>query len=69
MTDLLSDTDTYLKINKDPIRRITVGLRSLLSRWKSKKYIDEISYKKLLITDGLLPRAIGCQKYTRWGIH
>ena len=39
---------------------MTFGARSILStsfEWKNKEYIDEHTYSKLLVTDGILPCA------------
>jgi len=32
MMDLLSDCDTYIQINKDPTKKLTDDIRSLLTR-------------------------------------
>jgi len=62
MMTLLNDTNTYQLVKNDPSHRITESLRSLLGRWKSKRHIDDITYKILLVTDGLIPRAYGLPK-------
>jgi len=41
---------------------ITGDLKVLLKRWKTKGLIEEFTYKRLLTTDGLLPRAYGLPK-------
>jgi len=60
MKEILSDT--YIIINNNTIKKLTSALRSILSSWKSKKYIDTYTYRKLLTTDGILPRVYGLPK-------
>ncbi|XP_018355142.1 PREDICTED: uncharacterized protein LOC108756077 [Trachymyrmex septentrionalis] len=67
MITLLNDKDTYSLINKDPIRKITTAIRSMLTRWKTKKYISEAKYKTLYCSDGSLPRAYGVPKIHKPG--
>jgi len=62
MNLLLQDKTTYKIIDKDPINNITNALRQLISRWKNKGYIDQIAYKGLLVTDGVIPRAYGYRR-------
>jgi len=62
MITLLSDGDTYSRINKDPTRKLTTALRSMLIRWKTKNYISETKYKTLYCSDGSLPRVYGLPK-------
>ena len=50
-------------IKKDPTNKFTTVIRSLLTCWKSKSFIDQMVYKKLYVSDGDLPRPYGCQKY------
>ena len=59
---LLCDTDTYSKVKKDPLRKITTQLRDLLNRWKSQNLISNENYKSLSCSDGILPRAYGLPK-------
>jgi len=49
-------------VNKDPVKKITRDLMSLLSRWKKKNYISEITSRSLSLSDGMLPRAYGLPK-------
>ena len=49
MTTLLSDVDTYVLINKNPTKKLTTTLRSMLTRWKTKNYISEIKYKTVIL--------------------
>ncbi|XP_018308772.1 uncharacterized protein [Mycetomoellerius zeteki] len=67
MEEILSDKDTYEIINKDPTKKVTSELRSLLVRWKSNKFIDDSTYRRLLMTDGIIPRAYGLTKIHKQG--
>jgi len=67
MNILLSDEQTYALIEKDPINKITSNLKVLLKRWKTKGFIEEFVYKRLLTTDGLLSRAYGLPKIHKNG--
>jgi len=62
MRDILSDNDTYRLINRDPTNKMTTGIRSILTGWSSKGFIDQEIYKKLYISDGELPRSCGLPK-------
>ncbi|KAG5316448.1 SETMR methyltransferase, partial [Acromyrmex insinuator] len=53
MEKILSDTNTYEIVNKDPIKKLTQDLRTLLVRWKRDRFIDEQTYRRLLTIDGL----------------
>jgi len=66
---LLSDIDTYEKTKKDSCNQITENLRSLLRHWKIKGFIDEHTYRRLLVTDGLLLEHMVCQKFTKQVTH
>ena len=48
-TTLLSDVDTYVLIKKDPTKKLTTALRSMLTRWKTKNYISDTKYRTLYI--------------------
>lgn len=62
MYDMLSDSQTYEVVNKNPIKKITRDLTGLLTRWKEKKYISEVTARSLSISDSVLPRANGLPK-------
>jgi len=62
MHGLLSDRDTYITVNCDPTRKITTQLKDLLQRWRRNNYIPIGTYRSLLNTDGILPRAYGLPK-------
>jgi len=38
---LLNDTETYDKINKDPTKKLTSEIREILTKWKKKGYITD----------------------------
>jgi len=67
MRELLSDSNTYVIIEKDPTKRLTNEVRNLLTNWLKKDYIDIYTYRKMLITDGLLLRAYGLPKLHKDG--
>ncbi|KYQ47789.1 hypothetical protein ALC60_13178 [Trachymyrmex zeteki] len=67
MEVILSDTDTYRLIDKDPIKKLTQDLRALLVRWKCNRFIDEPTYRRLFTTDGVIPRAYGLTKIHKDG--
>ncbi|KYN50004.1 hypothetical protein ALC62_00031, partial [Cyphomyrmex costatus] len=52
----------YEMIKKDPTKKLTTDLKNILVRWKNKSFMDGITYKKLLTTDGNIPRAYGLTK-------
>jgi len=37
--EILNDTETYEKINKDPTKKLTNEIRKVLTIWKKKGYI------------------------------
>lgn len=64
---MLSDSETYTIIKKNPTKTLTRNVRDLLSRWKRDEYIltSEL-YKKLYYLDELL-RAYGLSKIHKPG--
>ena len=58
MTTLLADSDMYVLIKKDPIKKLMTALRSLLTEWRTKGYIKDSDYKALYCSDGLLPSCL-----------
>jgi len=67
MIENLSDTNTYIVIKKDPIKKLSNNVKNVLSVWLKKEYIDIRTYRRLLITDGMLPRAYGLPKLHKEG--
>jgi len=62
MNDLLSDENTYIRIDKDPTKKISNELKTLLARWQKNDYISINTYRSLRLSDGVLPRAYGLPK-------
>jgi len=67
MTEIFSDSNTYTVVKKNPIKKLSYQVRNVLSSWLKKEYIDIQTYKRLLITDGTLPRAYGLPKLHKTG--
>ena len=67
MEEILLDTNTYVIVNKDPSRKLTQDLRTLLVRWRRDRFIDEQTYRRLLTTDGVIPKAYGLTKIHKDG--
>jgi len=67
MLKIFSDTNTYTLIKKDPINKLHNITKNLLSGWLKNDYVDIRTYRKLLITDGVLPRAYGLPKLHKKG--
>jgi len=67
MNTLLTDKQIYILEQKDPTNKMTNDLRTLLKRWKAGGFIEEFVYKRLLTTDGILPRAYGLPKIHKNG--
>ena len=67
MTTLLGDLDTYVPVKKDPTKKLTTSLRSMLTTWKTKGYINDSKYKSLYCSDGSLPRVYGLPKIHKPG--
>jgi len=62
MNDLLTDSNTYVIIKKNPVNKIISNLRELLARWRRKEFISTGVARSLLLSDGVLPRAYGLPK-------
>jgi len=65
--EMLQDTNTYIKIKKDPTRKMIGDLRGLLTRWRNAEYISVSKYRSLYCSDGILPRAYGLPKIHKQG--
>jgi len=65
--EMWSITDTYIKVNKDPTKKLTSDIRNVLARWKSKDYITNSTYNSIYCSDGNLPRAYGLLKIHKPG--
>ena len=67
MEEILSDTSTYAFVNKDPSKKLTRDLRTFLVRWRRDQFIDELTYRRLLTSDGVIPRAYSLTKIHKEG--
>jgi len=68
LENMFNDSETYEKIKKDPIRKITNEIRTVLTSWKSKGYINNNIYNYIYCSDGNLPRAYGLPKIHKPGL-
>jgi len=59
---MLQDDNYYERAKKDPTKSVIVSLRKLLTKWKNLEYIPTNIHRKLICSDGLLPRAYGLPK-------
>ena len=62
---LLSDNNTYVKLNSDPTQRFKSRLAALLKEWKEKKIISHALWKKLYPTAEDVPKFMACRKFTK----
>jgi len=58
----LMDKETYTVVKKNPINKLILNLRELLTRWKNNQYITFTAYRSLYFSEGTLPRAYGLPK-------
>ena len=56
------DVNIYEVFERDLTKRMVTDLRALLVSWKEKKYITNSTYRSLLSSDGILPRAYALPK-------
>ena len=66
--EIVEDTDNYTSVRNDPTSSIENKLRNLLSKWKQNNFIDENTYKRLLILNGRLPQFYALPKIHKTGI-
>jgi len=62
MNLLLQDQSTYSKLKKDPIKKLTTKMSTLVKSWRDNDLIDVSTYKLLNTTNGNLPRCYGLPK-------
>jgi hypothetical protein len=67
MNKTLSDEDTYVKVEKNPVRKIESSLTDTLKRWFKKEYITKQQLYHLRTSDALLPKAYGLPKMHKEG--
>ena len=60
--NLLSDSSTYIKLDKDPTNDINFELKSTLLLWKSKKIINDNTFKYLHSNTCSAPKFYGLPK-------
>ena len=63
----MRDSDTYVLIKKDPTKKLTTALRSMLTKWKTRGHIKDSEYRALYCSDGSLPRTYGLSKIHKLG--
>jgi len=68
LEDMFGDSETYDRIKKDPVKKITKDIRTVLTSWKSKGYINNTIYNYIYCSDGNLPRAYGLPKIHKLGL-
>jgi len=66
MTNLLNDDSTYKK-NKDPLKKLSRNVNSLVRNWHNSNLIEETTYKQLVCNNGNLPRCYGLPKIHKAG--
>ncbi|XP_029161095.1 uncharacterized protein LOC114932855 [Nylanderia fulva] len=67
MTELLNDTTTYKKLQKDPANRMKTKVNELVKGWHDMGIVDEMTYNRLKSTCGNLPRCYGLPKVHKKG--
>ena len=67
MNVVLQDTDTYIEIKKDPIKKIESDLNNILKTFLNKEYITRQQYYFLRSSDKSLPKAYGLPKIHKDG--
>ncbi|XP_011342708.1 uncharacterized protein LOC105282454 [Ooceraea biroi] len=68
MKEMLGDEATYLKLNKDPTKRVANKINDLIKAWRNLGIIDEWTYKGLLNTSSNIPRCYGLPKVHKSGV-
>jgi len=48
MEEMLLDTNTCLRVSRDPTKKLMTDLRSLLFNWKKKNWIEVHTYRRSL---------------------
>jgi len=62
METMLKDQNTYMLINKDPMKNIEKCLNTRLKKWFQNNYITKQTYFSLFSSDSALPKAYGLPK-------
>jgi len=67
METCLLDSDTYIKLKHNPIKKLLNELKTILKRWNNLKYISSHTYSNLNTSNAILPRAYGLPKIHKAG--
>jgi hypothetical protein len=67
MQALLDDITTYETVKKNPFGRVERELNSKLLSLKKEGKLDDITYNRLHLTDGLPPTICGSVKHHKEG--
>jgi len=62
-----SDSDTYVRLKNNPVKKLLNDLKILLKRWSSLKYVISYTYSFLNTSNAILPRAYGLPKIHKAG--
>jgi len=67
MKAYLSDSDTYIRLKHNPVKKLLNDLKTLLKRWSSLKYVSSYTCSFLNTSNAILPRAYGLPKIHKAG--
>jgi len=67
MDILLSDSDTYNLIQRNPINKLIEDYKKILKRWSQNNYISDYIHFQLKSTNAILPKAYGLPKIHKNG--
>lgn len=65
MQNMLQDANTYRLLPKDPAKSTETKMKTLLSGMKEK--ITQVTYKNIMVTDGITPTLYGIPKIHKEG--
>lgn len=66
MKTLLSDTNSYMKIDYDALPFLQTNFKDMMQFWNTKRYLDQVCKKNYLAqTDTMLPEIYGYRKFIR----
>jgi len=63
----LSDNNTYISVQRNPINKIIEELKRTLKRWLQNDYISSYTHSQLNASNAILPRAYGLPKIHKTG--
>jgi len=70
METCLSNSDTYIRLKHNPVKKLLYKLKTMLKRWNNFKYVSSKyvhSYSFLHTSNAILPRAYGLPKIHKAG--